>query len=151
MVLVCFAVAGVACAFLWHWWWAPAPEGVAVAQRPFFRPDDEFRSTGTYVAVAAPAGILLGVLLTWLLRSDPLAVLVAVALGSVGAGALMLVVGQALGPESSDNAARALEDFATVRASMDVEPGAAWLSFPLGAVVGAFFVLLGGTGSAYDE
>lgn len=151
VVLVCFALAGVACAFLWHWWWAPAPEGFVAVQRPFFLPDDEFRSTGTYVAVAAPVGILLGVLLTWLLRSDPVAVVLAVLVGSAGAGALMMVVGHALGPESADAVARTLEDFEAVRADLSVEPGAAWLSFPLGAVSGAFFVLLGGTSSAYDE
>lgn len=150
VVLVCFAVAGVACAFLWYWWWAPAPEGFVLEQRPFFLPDDEFRSTATYVLLAAPAGIVLGVLLTWLLRSNPVVVVLALVAGAAGAAALMIVIGQALGPESADTVARSLENFEAVRADLRVEPGAPWLAFPLGAVAGAFFVLLGASTSEYD-
>lgn len=151
VVLLSFAVAAVACAFLWHWWWAPAPEGFVVQDMAYFLPDEEFRSTGTYVAVAAPAGVLLGVLLTWLLRRDPLAVLVAVLAGSAGAAAVMAVVGHALGPDSAHAAAQTMEEYASVRADLRVEPGAAWLAFPVGAVTGAFFVLLGGTPAPYED
>lgn len=151
VVLLCFAAVAVACGFLWHWWWAPAPEGFVVQGRPIFLPDDEFRSTATYVSVAAPAGVLAGAALTWRLRSDPVVVLLAVLAGSVLAAALMATVGQALGPDSAAAAARTLEDFAPVRADLSVEPGAAWLAFPAGAVTAAFFVLLGGSPEPNDS
>lgn len=142
MVLAVFALVGAALAFVWYWWWAPPPEGFVFEEAPYFGPDQEFRSTGTYVALAAPVGALLGSVLTWLLDTDEVLTLVAVLVGSLVAGGVMLAVGHALGPETATAVAAGLADGAAVDADLRVQPGAAWLAFPVGALAGATVVLL---------
>lgn len=142
VVLAVSVLVGVALALLWHWWWAPAPEGFVYQRAPFFGPDEEFRSTGTYVALAAPAGVLLGSVVTWLRDSDEVVTLVAVLVGSLLAGGVMLAVGHALGPDTATTVAAGLADGAAVDADLRVQPGPAWLAFPVGALVGCTVVLL---------
>lgn len=142
-MLGAFAVAGVACAFLWHWVWTPAPVGFAYQHQAYFGPDEEFRSTGLYVACAAAVGVVLGVVCTWFLDRDEVVTLVSVVLGAVLAAALMAVIGHALGPESASAVARRTADFEDVTADLRVQPGAPWLAFPVAALVGSVTVLLG--------
>jgi hypothetical protein len=145
VVIGAFALAGVLCALLWHWWWSPAPTGVTYRHDPFFGPDDEFRSTGMYVAIAAPVGALLGVVLTWVLDRDEVVTVVSIVVGGALAAGLMAAVGHALGPESAAAVARRTADFQQVKADLRVQPVAPLLTFPVSALVGALVVLLGFT------
>lgn len=142
IVLAVYAVAGLACAWAWHAWWDPGSTGFVFEKRPYFGPDDEFRSTGMYVAIAAPVGALLGVVLAWVLDHDEVVTLLAAVLGAVLAGGLMMAVGHALGPETATAAAQHLADGADVRSDLRVQPGPAWLAFPLGSLIGTTVVLL---------
>lgn len=137
-----FLVAGVLGAVAWHAWWAPAPEGFVFEGAPYFGPDEEFRSTGTYVAVAAPMGLVLGVVLAWVLDRDERVTVAALVVGSVLASVVMMVIGHLLGPESASSVARGLADFEPVDADLRVQPGAAWLALPVSTLVGAVVVLL---------
>lgn len=137
-----FLVAGLLGAVVWHAWWAPAPEGFVYDGTPYFGPDEEFRSTGTYVAVATTLGLVLGVVLAWLLDRDERVTLAALVVGSVLASISMMVVGHLLGPESASAVARGVADFETVDADLRVQPGPAWLALPVSTLVGAVVVLL---------
>lgn len=137
-----FAVAGVVGGLLWFWWWQPAPTGVVYQHRAYFGPDDEFRSTGTYVAVAAALGLLLGVVFTWLLDRDEVATVLSLLVGAALAAVVMVGVGMLLGPESAASAARGLADGEPVDAGLRVQWGSPWLAFPVSAMVGNLVVLL---------
>jgi hypothetical protein len=142
LVLVVFVVAGALAGLAWHAWWAPAPEGFVYQEEPYFGPDEEFRSTGTFIAIAAPLGVVLGVVLTWLLDRDEVVTLTALFAGSALGAAAMILVGHLLGPESAGSAAQGVADFGSVKADLRVQPGAPWLVLPVSALVGAVVVLL---------
>jgi hypothetical protein len=142
LVLVVFALAGVVAGFLWYWWWSPAPEGVVFAGEPFFDPDQEFRSTGMFVVIAVPLGLLLSMVLTFWLDRDEVATLFAVLAGACLATVLMAVVGDALGPESAREVAAGRADLEPVAADLRVQPFAPYLALPGSAVVGATSILL---------
>jgi len=142
VVLLTFAAAGALGALLWHWWWSPAPTGFVFEKEPYFGPDLEFRSTGTYVVVSAGLGFLLGLLLTYLLDRDEVVTLVALVVGGVLAAGVMALVGHLLGPESAAEVARAAADGDSVKADLRVQPGAAYLIFPVASLVGSLVVLL---------
>jgi hypothetical protein len=141
-VVLAFALVGVAAGFGWHAWWAPAPKAVVYRREPYFMPDGEFRSTGMYVAIAVPAGLALGILVTWWRRRDPLVAVLAALAGSVAAGAIMLGMGLLLGPGDPTVAARHTAEMATVPGMLRAQPGAAWCAFPFGTMLGALIVLL---------
>lgn len=143
VVLVTFAVAGALGALVWHWWWTPAPTGFVIKEKPYFiDPDVAFRSTGTFVVVSAAIGFLLGLVLSYLLDRDEVLTLVALVAGGALAAAVMAMVGHLLGPESAAAVARGAADGDSVTADLRVQPGAAYLVFPVGALVGALVVLL---------
>lgn len=142
VVLVTFAVAGVLGALVWHWWWSPAPTGFVFEKKPHFGPDLEFRSTGTYVVTSAAIGFLLGLVLTYVRDRDEVVTLIALVLGGALAALLMAVIGHLLGPESAADVARGAADGDPVTADLRVQPGAAYLPFPVSALIGALVVLL---------
>lgn len=141
MVVGC-ALVGVACGVGWWLWWKPSPAGVVFEHHPFFQPDEEFRSTGLYVAIAAPVGLLLGVLTSVLLRRDPLVALVLAVVGATAGGAVMLLTGWLLGPESALALARHARDGAVAHAALRVQPGVAWCAMPIATALGCLGVLL---------
>ena len=141
-MLALFAVAGVAAAYLWHWWWSPAPVGVAFEKEPYFEPDQEFRSTGMFVAIAVPLGLVLSMLLTFFLDRDEVVTIAALLAGSCLATALMVVVGYALGPQDAHQVAPRLDDLEKVRADLRVQSFAPYLAMPVGTLVGSVAVLL---------
>ena len=142
IVLVAFVAAGLVCAWLWHAWWAPAPEAVVVDQRVFYDPDVEFRGTGLYMVVAALAGLALGLLFTFLFDHDEVTTLVAVVAGGVLAGLVMAWAGHALGPENAAEVARRTPDFEKIDGDLHAGPLAAYAAFPGGAVLGSVAVLI---------
>ncbi|MDP3891351.1 hypothetical protein [Nocardioides sp.] len=143
-----FAVVGAVAGVVWEAWWTP-PRGVAYEGQ--FVMDSvalqsEFSATGSYVAISAALGLLLGVVLTALFDHDELVTLVAVAVGAVLAGWLMREVGAVLGPPDPRQLVGSLEDFTELPADLRVQ-GSAWVVFPAGALTGALVVLLGLTRS----
>lgn len=152
IILVIFAVAGLACGWLWHQLWAPAPTGVGYQGRMLFPDDVVFRATGLYLLIAISAGLVLGAVLTYLLERDEVATLVAVVCGALLAGVLMALLGAALGPDSAHAAA---EQFSKkpgeITGDLSVEPLALWTCFPGSAVVSALFVLVTFTRRTHPE
>jgi hypothetical protein len=141
-VVLAFALVGVAAGFVWHAWWAPAPKAVVYGHAPYFMPDGEFRSTGMYVAIAAPTGLVLGILTALWRRRDPLVIVLAALVGSIVAGGVMLGMGLLLGPGDPGEAARHTAEMATVPGMLRAQPGAAWCAFPFGTMLGSLMVLL---------
>lgn len=141
-VMLAFGFIGAAAGVSWWALWDPAPKAVVFRQEPYFMPDGEFRSTGTYVAIAAPVGLVLGLVLTWWCRRDPLTMVLAVLAGSVIAGAVMIGVGLLLSPADPQASARSAAELSTVPGMLRVQPGAAWCVFPFAAMLGALAVLL---------
>lgn len=145
-----FVVIGALAGLGWWAWWKPAPLGVVIQHHPFFLPDEEFRSTGSYVVIAAPLGLLLGVLGSWRLRRDPLLTVVVLTLGAVAGGAAMLLTGWVLGPGSALDFAATARDGAVAHAPLRVQPGAAWLAMPLATAFGCLGFLLSQDHSDHD-
>lgn len=154
ITLLAFVVAGALAAVLWFWWWSPAPETdvyLIDGGRPFFEPDLEFRSTGLYLAVAVPLGLVLGAVFMWIHDRDELLTLGVVAAAAVVAGLVMAGVGELLGPgepTSIDVNADHSDGFPTTQASLEASPVAWFLGFPGGALVGCVLVLVGFPGDA---
>ena len=142
IVLVSFVVAGLVCAWLWHAWWAPPPQGVVVDKRVFFEPDEEFRGTGLYMLIASLAGLALGLLFAFVFERDEVTTLLAVVAGGVLAGLVMAWVGHLLGPENAAEVARNTADFEKMDGDLHAGPLAAYVAFPGGAVLGSVAVLI---------
>ncbi|MDT0201271.1 hypothetical protein [Nocardioides sp. AE5] len=142
VVVLTFIVAGVVCGWLWHQVWAPAPEGFVYQHVPRFEDDEVIRSTGLYFLIAAAAGLLLGLVLTWWFEADEVITLAAVVLGALVAGWVMIGMGAWLGPESMEKVAAGAEDWTELKASMEVAGAAPWVAFPGGALAGAFVILV---------
>ncbi|WP_110205155.1 hypothetical protein [Nocardioides daejeonensis] len=149
ITLGAFLLVGVAAAFLWYWWWSPAPATNAYlldGGKPFFEPDQQFRSTGLYLAVAVPVGLVLGAVFMWVYDHDELVTLGLVVVGALAAGLLMVAVGSWLGPDapqSIDVNADYSDGFPTVEAALTASRVAWFLGFPGGALVGSVLVLVG--------
>jgi hypothetical protein len=145
LVLVGFAVAGALAGIVWEWVWTP-PTGVALGQE--FVLDggglrSEFSGTALYVLVATLTGLLLGVLVSVLAERHELLTLVAVFVGAVLAGWLMLRVGTALGPPDPEALARTAEDYAPIQDELRVSGRSPFVAFPAGALVGLIAVFIG--------
>ena len=143
-IVVVLAIGGALCGVLWFRLWDP-PAGVVsdgqwVTDEAGLRAG--FSGTGGYVAIAAVAGLVLGVLLTLLLDRSELVTLVAVACGSVLAGYLMLEVGMHLGPADPHTLARTAADGTRLDGALRAPGWPPRLAFPLGALLGLLGVLL---------
>lgn len=154
IALLVFVMAGAVAGALWFWLWSPAPETSAYlidGGRPFFDDDLEFRSTGIYLVVAVPLGLVLGALFMWIHDRDELFTLGVVAVAAVAAGLVMVGVGALLGPgqpESIDVTVAHPDGFPTAKAALEASPVAWFLGFPGGALVGCVLVLVGFPGDA---
>ena len=165
-VVVVLGLVGVLAGVVWEWVWSP-PTGVVFEDRWVLQPsgpDIAFSGTGWYVVVAGLAGLLAAATIGWFVGRDETATLVAVALGSVLAGWLMLVVGHALGPADPQVLAVGKDDFTALpsdlRVAGDDPPlmgvgSSAFVAFPSGALIGLAVVFLTsrgrGAGSAADD
>jgi hypothetical protein len=132
------ALAGVG----WWAWWRPAPPGVVGGHHPYFLPDAEFRSTGLYVVIAAPLGLVMGLVGMWLLRRDRLLAVVIVLLAATVGGFAMLLTGGLLGPVDPLSIADTAKDGTLVHAALRVQPGAAWATMPFTAACACLAMLL---------
>ncbi|WP_235735392.1 hypothetical protein [Nocardioides alcanivorans] len=154
VTLAAFVVAGVVAAGCWFWWWSPAPEThtyLIDGGRPFFEPDQQFRSTGLYLAVAVPLGLVLGAIFLWIHDHDELVTLGLVVGSAIVAGLVMVGVGALIGPGEPapiDLTADYPDGYPSVQAALRASPVAWFLGFPGGALVGSVLVLVGFPGDA---
>lgn len=145
VVLAVTIAAGAVAGLVWEWLWT-APVGVVVEQRWVLDEAglrDDFSGTGTYIAVAAVAGVLVGALVALVFDRSELVTLVALVVGSVVAGWLMYRVGIALGPADPRALARSAEEGAHLPAQLKVLGRSPFVAFPSGALVGLVVVFLG--------
>jgi uncharacterized membrane protein YeaQ/YmgE (transglycosylase-associated protein family) len=155
VTLVVLAALAVVAGVVWWWVWTP-PTGVVVDQRWVLDAQGlarEFDATAWYVVIAAVAGLLGGLVVSWQARGGELLTLGALAVGSVLAGWLMHQVGHALGPPDPQTLAQGRADMTPLPGSLRVGgegagpawagPGAsAFVAFPAGAVSAAAAVFL---------
>jgi hypothetical protein len=155
IVVVVFAVAGALAGVVWEWLWTP-PVGVVIDHQWLLGLSGlraEFSATGIYVVVASVAGLLTGALCALFLDRAELVTLVAVLVGSVLAGWLMVQVGHALGPsdprelaETAPNRTRLPSDLRVVGKiwpPKSIREASPYVAFPAGATLGVAVVLLG--------
>jgi hypothetical protein len=100
-----------------------------------------FDADGWFCVLAILGGFFSGLVLTWWRRRDPLLVTVLVVLGAAGAAALMAVSGHLLGPGDPDVALREATVGEHVPVQLAVQARAAYLAWPIAALVGALVVL----------
>jgi hypothetical protein len=156
LVLGLFLIAGVLGGVLWAQVVSPADftklaSGGSMGEDELGR---QFGSDGWFVVIGAVAGIVLGLALTAWRTRDPLLTVVLLVLGGGLAAAAAATVGHLLGPGSTSQALAAAKVGGKVAERLDVGTGAhtglGWdtlpfyLSWPVGALVGAVVVLLGG-------
>jgi hypothetical protein len=145
VVLAVTIAAGAVAGLVWEWLWTP-PVGVVVDHHWVLDEAglrDDFSGTGTYIAVAAVVGVLVGALVALLFDRAELVTLVAVVVGSVVAGWLMYRVGLTVGPPDPRGLARTAEEGAHLPGQLEVLGCSSFVAFPSGALVGLVVVFLG--------
>jgi len=143
--MVLLVAAGALAGVVWVWLWTP-PSGVVVDQR--WVQDEsglrgDFSATGSYVAVAAVAGLLIAVLLGVLFDKAELVNLAVVLVGSVLAGWVMYHVGLALSPADPRSLADSVKDGTRLPGRPVVSGISPFQAFPGGAMLGLVIVYLG--------
>ena len=139
VVLGTFVVLGVLCGVLW-WALAPTPAytkvhgGGAMDEVALGR---QFSAVAWYVAIAAVAGLVAAIALTWWRDRDPLL------LGSVVAAVLMAVVGHLLGPGDSQALLATARLGTKVPDQLHVAARAAYLAWPISVLLGCLVILWG--------
>jgi hypothetical protein len=145
-----FALGGALGGLLWEAWWRP-PVGLVADGRVVLVGDAAraaFDGTAQFVVVATVLGLLLGGLVGLLARGRERVTVVLVVLGAVLATAVMVWIGQAVGPPDPAPVAARSEDLTEVATQLRVRGLAAYTALPAGALVGllAALVLAPGTG-----
>ncbi len=143
VVLAAFVVAGVAVGLLWPQLVEPVTVTrsevglttgeVALAHR--------FDQDAWYSVLGGGAALLLGVVLTLWRRAHEAATLFAVAVGALLGAWVSATVGNAAGPEAAEMTLADAELGATAPDQVLVTADAAYLAWPLAAVLGAVVVL----------
>ena len=148
LIVLAFAVAGALAGLVWQWLWTPPP-GVVVHHQ--WLQDErglrgDFAGTGSYVAVAAITGFLVGAVVAFLFDSAELVTLLAVVAGAVLAGWLMHRVGVALGPADPRHLAASAKDGTRLPGRLSVSGQSEFRAFPAGALLGLVIVFFGLSG-----
>jgi hypothetical protein len=142
VVVAVFAGVGAAAGRLWYHLW-DAPTGT-VSGGQWYTSEaglrDDFQGVAWYVAIAVVAGLVLGILCSWLLDRSELVTLVAVAAGSALAAYLMLRVGTHLSPPDPQEVAKTAKDGVTLKGALQVTSWPPRGAFPFGALVGLALV-----------
>lgn len=158
VVLGSLLVLGLLCGVLWSLVASPA-EFTKVSNGASMDEDQigrQFAVDGWYVVIGALAGLGAGLVLAWKRSRDPLLTTVLLVVGSVLAAVVMALVGHLLGPGDPRAALRAAKVGGHVPQRLDVglrpvrpfgpylrDTAALYLCWPVGALAGALFVLLG--------
>jgi len=116
----------------------------------------QFGADGWYVVIGAVAGFAAGLVLSWWRSRDPVLTSMLLVAGSVLASVVMALVGHLLGPGDPEAALQAASVGAHVPQRLDVGIRPVWplgaylrdtatvyLCWPVGALLGALFVLVG--------
>lgn len=143
VVLGAYLLVGVGCGVLW--WLAVDPATFTkVDGRGSMGELDlgkRFNADGWYVVIGVLAGLVSGLVLTAWRSRDFLLTTGLVVLGSGLAAAVMTWTGHALGPGETDAALEAASAGEQVPTQLSVTAKAAYLVWPLGALVGGLVVL----------
>jgi uncharacterized membrane protein YeaQ/YmgE (transglycosylase-associated protein family) len=149
LVLGGMLLLGLLCGVLWWLLVDPAAytklRGGGVMQE-----DDlsrQFSADGLYVVIAAVAGFLSGLVLTWWRSRDVLLTSVLLVVGSVLAAVVMEQTGHLLGPGDPGSALAAAKVGARVPERLDVDAFTVYLAWPVSVLAGALVVLLNVTPS----
>jgi hypothetical protein len=145
IVVVVFAAAGVLAGVVWELVWTP-PVGVVVDHEWLMGLaglQAEFSATGVYVVVASVAGLVTGALCALFLDRAELVTLVAVVVGAVLAGWVMVQVGHALGPPDPRELAETASNRSRLPSDLRIVGKSPYVAFPAGATLGLAVVLLG--------
>lgn len=152
IIVAVFALVGAGAGWLWWSLW-DQPAGV-VSQGRWYTSETglraEFAGVGWYVAIATVAGLLLGTLFAWLPRRSELVTLVAVVVGSIVAGYLMLQVGMHLSPDDPQQLARDAADGTELPGALRVASWPPRGAFPFGALAGLVLVFVMSTRTPED-
>jgi len=153
VVVAVFGAAGAGCGWLWYHLW-DAPSGV-VADHQWFTSEaglrDDFQGVAWYVAIAVPAGLVLGILTAWLLDRSELVSLVAVVAGSLLAAYVMYRVGTHLSPGDPNELAKTAKDGTKLKGALSVDSWPPRASFTFGALIGLACVYLVSARRTPDE
>jgi len=142
VIVAAFAGVGALAGWLWFHLW-DVPEGVVSGGQWFTNEAglrDDFSGVALYVMIAAPAGLVLGLLAAWLLDRSELVTLVAVVAGSVLAAYLMLRIGQHLSPPDPHVVAPTAADGTRLDGNLQVDAWPPKGAFTFGALVGLAIV-----------
>lgn len=148
VIVLVFAVAGALAGAVWEWLWTP-PAGVVVHHQ--WLQDErglrgDFAGTGSYVAVAAITGFLVGGVVAFVFDAAEVVTLLAVLAGAVLAGWLMHRVGLALGPADPRHLAASAKDGTRLPGRLSVSGQSEFRAFPAGALLGLVIVFFGLSG-----
>jgi hypothetical protein len=152
LILVLFAVVGVAAGWVWFQLW-DAPAGVVADHTWYPTPympgqRAEFDGVALYVLVGAVAGALAGTVSALLLDRREVATVAAVTVGSALAGWLMALVGTALGPSDPDALARTAADGTKLSGDLVLTGLSPYVAVPAGALLAVLVVFLATVGRA---
>ena len=111
----------------------------------------QFSADGVYAVIAAVAGLVTGLVMTWWRSRDPLLTSALLVVGAVLAAALMALTGHLLGPGDPGAALRAAKVGARVPIPLRVDAFTIYLVWPVAVLAGALVVLLNTTGPATSE
>jgi hypothetical protein len=143
--LVLLAATGAAAGLVWVWLWTP-PTGVVLGHQ--WVQDErglrgDFSGTGSYVAVATVAGLLVAFLIAVLFERAEVITLLTVLAGSVLAAWVMYRVGLALSPADPRTLAETAKDGTRLPGRLVVSGESPFRAFPGGAMLGLVIVYLG--------
>jgi hypothetical protein len=144
-VVLFLLLVGAVGGLVWQWLW-DAPRGVVLDHR--WVQDEiglrgDFAGTGTYVVVAAVAGVVGGLAVALGSRRHEVVTLVALVGGSVLAGWVMYRVGVALAPADPDTLARTARAGTRLPGTLSVAGVSPFLALPSGALTGLIVVFVG--------
>jgi hypothetical protein len=143
VVLGAFLVAGIVVGLVWPRLVDPVTVvrtevGLSTGEVALAR---QFGQDAWYSLLGGGVALVLGVVLTWRRRAHEAVTLVAVALGALLAAGISSVIGTATGPEAAEVVLADAEVGATAPDQVRVTADAAYLAWPLAAVLGAVVVL----------
>lgn len=143
-VLGLFLLMGLAPAFIWAGLWTPA-EGLVVDGQLVLLgdgPRQAFDATGWYLVIGVVVGLISGLVVGTLSRSNELVTLCLVVVGAVGAALVMRWVGHALGPPDPTPIAARSEDYTSLPVDLALPGSIPTLALPIGALAGLLTALV---------
>ena len=111
----------------------------------------QFSADGVYAVIAAVAGLVTGLVMSWWRSRDPLLTSVLLVLGAVLAAAVMALTGHLLGPGDPGATLRAAKVGTRVPIPLEVDAFTIYLVWPVAVLAGALVVLLNTTGPTTSE